>query len=425
MTIAVVGLGYVGLPLAIEFGKKIETIGFDISADKISNLQRGVDQSGEVCPDEFRAASKLTFSELPAQLSLAEIIIVAVPTPIDHSKMPDLSALEEASSIVGRHMTAGTTVVFESTVYPGATEEICIPILEKESDLRWKRDFFVGYSPERINPGDPDHSLTKIVKVISGDCTNTVKKIADYYGLIVQAGLHEVSSIKVAEACKVIENTQRDINIALMNELSMIFNIMKIDTNEVIEAASTKWNFNLFKPGLVGGHCIGVDPYYLTFQAKKMGFEPEMILSGRRINDHMSKYVASEVAKKVLSNGGFQNTPKCHILGATFKENCADMRNSKILDLYNELKSFGLEVLVSDPFADPKVAIATYGSHFIDEVGQSEIDALILAVPHRTYTEKPVDELVKNIRDGGWVIDIKSALTRETVEDLGLNLWSL
>ena len=250
MTIAVVGLGYVGLPLAIEFGKKIETIGFDISADKISNLQRGVDQSGEVCPDEFRAASKLTFSELPAQLSLAEIIIVAVPTPIDHSKMPDLSALEEASSIVGRHMTAGTTVVFESTVYPGATEEICIPILEKEFDLRWKRDFFVGYSP-RINPGDPDHSLTKIVKVISGDCTNTVKTV-DYYGLIVQAGLHEVSSIKVAEACKVIENTQRDINIALMNELSMIFNIMKIDTNEVIEAASTKWNFNLFKPGLVG-----------------------------------------------------------------------------------------------------------------------------------------------------------------------------
>ena len=425
MTVAVVGLGYVGLPLAIEFGKKIKTIGFDISSDKISNLKEGLDQSGEVSTNEFNAAKRLTFTNVPERLSSADTIIVAVPTPVDNSKIPDLNALKHASSIVGRHMAAGTTVVFESTVYPGATEEICVPILENESGLHWKRDFYVGYSPERINPGDPDHNLTKVVKIISGDCASTVKKISDCYGLIVQAGTHEVSSIKAAEACKVIENTQRDINIALMNELSMIFNIMKINTSEVIEAASTKWNFMPFTPGLVGGHCIGVDPYYLTFQAKKLGFEPEIILSGRRINDHMAKYVASETVKRVLSKKGRHNTPKCHILGATFKENCTDMRNSKIFDLYTELKSFGLEVFVSDPVADPQIARAQYGTDFTDCIGSTEIDALILAVPHRAYLQKSANELVKNIKEGGWLIDIKSMVNKKTIKRLDLNLWSL
>ena len=425
MTVAVVGLGYVGLPLAIEFGKKIKTIGFDISSDKISNLKEGLDQSGEVSTNEFNAAKRLTFTNVPERLSSADTIIVAVPTPVDNSKIPDLNALKHASSIVGRHMAAGTTVVFESTVYPGATEEICVPILENESGLHWKRDFYVGYSPERINPGDPDHNLTKVVKIISGDCASTVKKISDCYRLIVQAGTHEVSSIKAAEACKVIENTQRDINIALMNELSMIFNIMKINTNEVIEAASTKWNFMPFTPGLVGGHCIGVDPYYLTFQAKKLGFEPEIILSGRRINDHMAKYVASETVKRVLSKKVQHNTAKCHILGATFKENCTDMRNSKIFDLYTELKSFGLEVFVSDPVADPQIARAQYGTDFTDCIGSTEIDALILAVPHRAYLQKSANELVKNIKEGGWLIDIKSMVNKKTIKRLDLNLWSL
>src|SRR3954451_20314993 len=323
-TVAVVGLGYVGLPLAIEFGKQYRTIGFDLSQDKIDAYRKKVDPTGEVSGEEFKAAEKLEVTTNPRSLREADFIIVAVPTPVDEAHNPDFGPLVSASTSVGRNLTPGATVVYESTVYPGATEEVCIPVLEKHSGLKWKKDFFVGYSPERINPGDKQHTLTKIIKVVSGDSPATLNRVAEVYGSIVTAGVHRASSIKVAEAAKVIENTQRDLNIALVNELAIIFHKIGIDTVEVLQAAGTKWNFLPFRPGLVGGHCIGVDPYYLTYKAETIGYHPQVILSGRKINDGMGKYIAEQTVKEMLRSGFSVLGQNVIVLGFTFKENCPD-----------------------------------------------------------------------------------------------------
>src|SRR5260221_3119297 len=360
-TIAVVGLGYVGLPLAVEFGKRFPTIGFDLSSAKVEAYQRGFDPTGEVTPDEFKAALKLRVPTDAALLAEADFIIVAVPTPIDDAHRPDFGPLLGASESVGRNLRRGATVVFESTVYPGATEEICVPVIEKHSGMQWRRDFFVGYSPERINPGDREHSLTRIIKVVSGDTSETLERVATVYESIIAAGVYRASSIKVAEAAKVIENTQRDLNIALMNELALLFHKIGIDTIEVLEAAGTKWNFLPFRPGLVGGHCIGVDPYYLTHKAEKIGYHPQVILAGRRINDGMGLYVAQQTIKRMITSGVQINGAVVNVLGLTFKENCGDLRNSKVVDLVQELRSFGCDVQVHDPLASSEAAVSEYG----------------------------------------------------------------
>jgi len=352
MIIAVIGLGYVGLPLVVEFGKHVKTIGFDIAQDKVKLCSQGTDPSKELSDDDMRAAHLAEYTTEPAQLKLADYIIVAVPTPVDEAHKPDFYPLISASEALGKNLKQGAIVIYESTVYPGATEEVCIPVIEKFSGKQWKKDFFVGYSPERINPGDKTHTLTKVVKVVAGDTETTLSKVASLYEMIVIPGVHRASSIKAAEACKVIENTQRDLNIALMNELALIFNQLNIDTLEVLEAAGTKWNFLNFRPGLVGGHCIGVDPYYLTFKAETIGYHPQVILAGRRINDGMGKYVAEQTVKNMIKNGGQVKNAKVNVLGLTFKEDCADIRNSKVVDIVHELQSYGVEVFVHDPHAD-------------------------------------------------------------------------
>src|SRR4029434_7661999 len=343
-TVAVVGLGSVGLPLAVEFGKKFRTVGFDLSAAKIDAYRRHVDTPREVSAAELRAATQLEVTNDPTKLALADFIVVAVPTPVDEAHQPDFGPLLGASESVGRNLKRGATVVFESTVYPGATEEICIPVIEKHSAMQLRRDFFVGYSPERINPGDREHSLTRITKVVAGDTAETLERVAAIYGSIITAGVHKASCIKVAEAAKVIENTQRDLNIALMNELSLIFHRIGIDTMEVLQAAGTKWNFLPFRPGLVGGHCIGVDPYYLTHKADKLGYHPQVILAGRRINDGMGKYVADQTVKHLIQAGSTVKGAHIAVLGLTFKENCPDLRNSRVIDVVRELQSFGIVV---------------------------------------------------------------------------------
>src|SRR6267143_5284764 len=360
-TVAVVGLGYVGLPLAVAFGKKFRTIGFDLSAEKVENYRRHVDPMGEVSGQEFRAAARLTVTTDPAQLAAADIIVVAVPTPVDAVRQPDFGPLVAASTAVGKYMKKGATVVYESTVYPGATEEVCIPVLEKNSGKTWLMDFNVGYSPERINPGDKEHRLETIVKVVAGDTPETLERVAKLYSTVVAAGVHRASSIKVAEAAKVIENTQRDLNIALMNELAIIFNRLGLDTMEVLEAAGTKWNFLPFRPGLVGGHCIGVDPYYLTHKAERTGYHPQVILAGRRINDGMGKYVAEQTVKRMIAAGSAVKGAKVNILGATFKENIADLRNSKVFDIVAELAAYGVAVHVHDPVASAEEAEREFG----------------------------------------------------------------
>src|SRR5512134_1529487 len=360
-TIAVVGLGYVGLPLAVEFGKKYATIGFDLSAEKVAAYKKHVDPTGEVSTDELRAASQLRVTTDPQALREADFVVVAVPTPIDEAHQPDFRPLLGASESVGKNLKRGAIVVFESTVYPGATEEICVPVLERRSGLVWKRDFFVGYSPERINPGDREHTLTRITKVVSGDTPETLERLATLYGSVVRAGVYRASSIKVAEAAKVIENTQRDLNIALMNELSLIFHKIGIDTLEVLQAAGTKWNFLPFRPGLVGGHCIGVDPYYLTHKADKLGYHPQVILAGRRINDGMGKYVAEQTVKQMINAGLPVNGAHVIVLGLTFKENCPDLRNSRVIDVVAELASYGACVHVHDPVASNAEARHEYG----------------------------------------------------------------
>src|SRR5499426_3732242 len=360
-TVAIVGLGYVGLPLAVEFGKRFPAVGFDLSSAKVAAYQRHLDPTGEVSTEELKAAKELRVTTDSAALREADFVVVAVPTPIDEAHQPDFRPLLGASESVGKNLKRGATVVFESTVYPGATEEICVPVLERHSGLVWKRDFFVGYSPERINPGDKEHTLTRIMKVVSGDTPETLERVAVIYGSVVSAGVHRASSIKVAEAAKVIENTQRDLNIALMNELALIFHRVGIDTLEVLEAAGTKWNFLPFRPGLVGGHCIGVDPYYLTHKADRLGYHPQVILAGRRINDGMGKYIAEQTVKQMIRAGFPVKGAHINVLGLTFKENCPDLRNSRVIDVVRELDSYGVDVHVHDPVADAAEAMHEYG----------------------------------------------------------------
>ena len=423
--IAIVGLGYVGLPLAVEFGKKYKTIGFDLSCEKVDSYKRYIDPAGEISGEDLRAASNLTVTTDPAALSGASFIIIAVPTPVNQAHQPDFDPLIAASSTVGRYMQNGATVIYESTVYPGATEEICIPLLEQYSGLKWKEGFNVGYSPERINPGDKVHGLTKVVKVVSGDAPETAEKVAVLYESIVTAGVHRASSIKVAEAAKVIENTQRDLNIALMNELAIIFNELEIDTLEVLVAAGTKWNFLPFRPGLVGGHCIGVDPYYLTYKADMLGYHPQVILAGRRINDGMGKYVAEQTVKQMIANGSHIKGATVNVLGLTFKENCPDLRNSKVYDLIRELESYGVNVSIHDPVADPAEAKAEYGIMLTPWETLPIADAIVLAVAHQGFLSLPAHDFFAIAKQGACFIDIKSQLDADVLDSIGFSVWRL
>jgi len=425
ITIAVVGLGYVGLPLAVEFGKKYATIGFDLSTVKIAAYRNGVDPTGEVSSEALRAVKKLSFTTDATELRHADFIIVAVPTPVDAAHQPDFGPLLSASATVGANLKRGATVVFESTVYPGATEEICVPVLEQRSGLQWKRDFFVGYSPERINPGDKEHTLTRITKVVSGDTPETLERVASVYGSIVTAGVYRASSISVAEAAKVIENTQRDLNIALMNELALLFHKIGIDTTEVLEAAGTKWNFLPFRPGLVGGHCIGVDPYYLTHKADKLGYHPQVILAGRRINDGMGKYVAEQTVKHLIQAGSPVKGAHVTVLGLTFKEDCPDIRNTRVIDVVNELASYGLTVHVHDPVADPDEARREYGIELKEWDALPRARAIVAAVPHREFKQRPTDDYVRKLEQGGLYMDVKCQADAEKLRARGITVWRL
>jgi UDP-N-acetyl-D-galactosamine dehydrogenase len=424
-TVAVVGLGYVGLPLAAAFGKRFRTIGFDLNAEKVENYRRHFDSTGEVSTQELRAAAQLMVTNDPAQLAAADIVVIAVPTPIDSVRQPDFGPLVGASITVGRHMKKGATVVYESTVYPGATEEVCVPVLEKHSGKTWLKDFNVGYSPERINPGDKEHRLETIIKVVAGDTPETLERVAQLYGAVVSAGVYRASSIKVAEAAKVIENTQRDLNIALVNELAIIFNRIGIDTLEVLQAAGTKWNFLPFRPGLVGGHCIGVDPYYLTYKAEMLGYHPEVILAGRRINDNMGKFIAEQTIKQMIRNGSPIKGAKVNVLGLTFKENVPDLRNSHVIDVINELKAYGVEVLVHDPVPSPEEARHEYGLELVPWENLPSADALVAAVAHRQFKEMGVEKLALKVRKGGSFIDVKCQFDREALAAAGLSVWRL
>ena len=411
-TIAIVGLGYVGLPLAVEFGKRFHTIGFDLSATKITAYNECRDPTGEVSTDNLRAAAKLECTTDPRRLASADFLIVAVPTPVDAAHQPDFGPLIGAPPTVGQHMKRGAVVIYESTVYPGATEEVCIPVLEKHSDMRWQTDFHVGYSPERINPGDKEHTLTKIIKVVSGDDAATLEKVAQLYESVITAGVHRASSIKVAEAAKVIENTQRDLNIALMNELAIIFDKIGISTADVLAAAGTKWNFLKFSPGLVGGHCIGVDPYYLTHKADMLGYHPQVILAGRRINDGMGKFIAEKTVKLMLESGSGIKGAKVNVLGLTFKENCPDLRNSKVPDIITELQSYGIEVTVHDPLADAAEAMHEYGLTLTTWENLPAADAVVIAVAHDAYRQRGAAGITEQLSAAGCVIDVKSLLGR-------------
>ena len=424
-TIAVVGLGYVGLPLAVEFGRHYATIGFDLSQKKIDAYRNGTDPTGEVKPEELAASKGLEYTSDPAALKRADFIVVAVPTPVDEAHQPDFGPLLGASESVGRNLKRGAVVVFESTVYPGATEEICVPVIERHSGMRWRQDFFVGYSPERINPGDREHSLTRITKVVAGDTPQTLERVAAVYGSIITAGVHKASSIKVAEAAKVIENTQRDLNIALMNELALIFHKIGIDTTEVLAAAGTKWNFLPFRPGLVGGHCIGVDPYYLTHKADKLGYHPQVILAGRRINDGMGKYVAEQTVKQMIQSGFPVKGAKVNVLGLTLKENCPDLRNSRVIDVINELRSYGADVRVHDPVADPGEAVHEYGVELHDWDSLPRAHATVLAVAHREFAARPVDHFVGKLEKGGLFVDVKCQADAQALRERGVCVWRL
>ena len=426
--ISLVGLGYVGMPIAVAFAKKVKVVGFDLNAKKIELYKSGVDPTNEV-GDEVIKNTTVEFTADETKLREAKFHIVAVPTPVNDDHTPDLTPVEGASRIVGRNLTKGSIVVYESTVYPGVTEDVCIPILEKESGLKCGVDFKIGYSPERINPGDKVHRLETIVKIVSGMDEESLEEIAKVYELVVEAGVHRAESIKVAEAAKVIENSQRDINIAFMNELSIIFNKMGIDTQSVLKAAGTKWNFLKFFPGLVGGHCIGVDPYYLTYKAEQLGYHSQIILSGRRINDDMGKYVAESVVKNLIKADVAIKKAKVAILGFTFKENCPDTRNTKIVDIFNELKEYGITAEIADPTADKDEAKHLYGVEFVDINSISDCDAIILAVAHdefKTLTPADFDKMFKSGDNGNKVLaDIKGLLDRKEYEALGYNYWRL
>ncbi len=425
--IALIGLGYVGLPLAVMFGRHLEVIGFDISERKIDELRRHIDTTLEVSTEDLKDAA-IHYTSDAADLKKASFLIVTVPTPVDGHKKPDLTPVEAATRTVGRNLAKGAIVVYESTVYPGVTEDLCVPILEQESGLVCGRDFKVGYSPERINPGDKVHTVDRIVKVVSGQDRETLETVAEIYAMIIAAGVYEASSIRVAEAAKVIENTQRDINIALMNELSIIFNRMGIRTRDVLEAAGTKWNFLKFVPGLVGGHCIGVDPYYLTYKAEEIGYHPDVILAGRRINDGMGKYVAEMTVKKLIQADKQVKGAKLLILGLTFKENCPDIRNSKVVDIIQELKEYEVETFVHDPLADPELTREEYDLDLVSLEDVPKMDGVIWAVAHAAYADMTVARLKGFCANGvapGVIVDVKSSLSPEEVEKAGMLYFSL
>ena len=423
--ISLVGLGYVGMPIAVAFAKKIDVIGFDLNAKKIELYKSGIDPTHEV-GDEAISKSTVDFTTDETRLREAKFHIVAVPTPVNDDHTPDLTPVEGASEILGRNLTKGSIVVFESTVYPGVTEDVCVPILERESGLKCGVDFKIGYSPERINPGDKVHRLETIKKIVSGIDEETLDCVAKVYELVVEAGVHRAESIKVAEAAKVIENSQRDINIAFMNELSIIFNKMGIDTKSVLEAAGTKWNFLKFYPGLVGGHCIGVDPYYLTYKAEMLGYHSQIILSGRRINDDMGKYVAENCVKKLIATDKTVKGAKVAILGFTFKENCPDTRNTKIIDIVNELKEYGITPVIADPQADADEAKHLYGVDFVDISTVANMDAVILAVAHNEFSGFTMDDMDKFFGEGTKVLlDLKGLLDRKAYEAAGYSYWRL
>jgi UDP-N-acetyl-D-galactosamine dehydrogenase len=424
-TVAVIGLGYVGLPLVIEFGKHERTIGFDIALSKVELCARHIDPSRELPDEEMRSAVHAEYTADPELLGEADYIILAVPTPVDEAHRPNFGPLIDASESVGKYMKKGAIVIYESTVYPGATEEICVPVLEKASGLQWKKEFFVGYSPERINPGDREHTLTRVVKVVAGDTPETLEKVATLYEKIVIPGVHRTSSIKTAEACKVIENTQRDLNIALMNELAIIFDKIGIDALEVLEAAGTKWNFLNFRPGLVGGHCIGVDPYYLTHKAEMLGYHPQVILAGRRINDGMGKFVAEQTVKHIIKGGGQVKHARVNVLGLTFKENCADIRNTKVVDIVHELESYGVEVYLHDPVADSEEVKNEYGITLLPWEELPKADAIILAVAHDEYVQMDLKHLLAKVIHGGSFIDVKSKFNQQVLKTEGLKVWRL
>lgn len=423
--IAVVGLGYVGLPLAVALSKYFKVVGYDLKASRIEELNAGEDRTLEVAREALKKAL-VEFTSDPKTLSACGLIIVAVPTPIDEYRIPDLRPLEGASRTVGRHIQKGACVVYESTVYPGATEEACIPIIEKESGFRFGTDFTAGYSPERINPGDKVHTLENITKIVSGSDALTLELLSKVYGKVVKAGVHPASSIKVAEAAKVIENTQRDLNIALMNELSMIFHQVGIDTSEVLAAAGTKWNFLPFRPGLVGGHCIGVDPYYLTFKAEALGYHPEMILAGRRINDNMGKYIAERTVKMMIGAGKQVRGAKVAVLGITFKEDVPDLRNTRVIDIIEELADYGVEVSVHDPMADPLEADEFLNVSLCKLKDLAGADAVVLAVAHNEYKALGLQQIAALCTDATpIVVDVKGLYGPEEAEELGISYWRL
>ena len=428
-SVAVVGLGYVGLPLAIEFGKKVRTIGFDIHKERISELDRGMDRNHESTAGEIRSSKFLEFTSEPHKLKEACFIVVAVPTPVTSAKQPDLSFVKSASEMVGRNLKKGSVVVFEPTVYPGVTEDICVPILEQCSGLRYLKDFKVGYSPERINPGDKKHTLVNIVKIVSGCDAGTLREVADVYKLVVKAGVYEASSIKVAEAAKVIENVQRDLNVALMNELALIFHRMGIDTRSVIEAAATKWNFIKLYPGLVGGHCIGVDPYYLTFKAEELGYRPQVILSGRRINDDMGRYIAEQTVKHLIACHKPVRGAKVAVLGVTFKENVSDIRNTRVVDLIEALRAYGVRMEIYDPMADQKEMRREYDIEISNHMKKFKADAIVIAVAHdsfrRYFDLRSLKAHLIFTRGQAVVIDVKGMYRPDQFANSGILHWRL
>lgn len=425
-TVAVVGLGYVGLPLALAFGRVMDTIGFDISAAKLDAYRQGRDPSGEMESSAFAASERLRFTSDASLLHSADYLIVAVPTPIDNAKQPDLTPVIRATETIAHALKPGAIIVYESTVYPGVTDEVCGPLIERITGKKRGIDFRLGYSPERIVPGDKVHRLETITKIVSGEDSDVLDQVAALYGMVVEAGVYRASSIRVAEAAKVIENTQRDVNIALMNELAIIFNLMGIDTLEVLEAAGTKWNFLPFRPGLVGGHCIGVDPYYLTHKVGTLGYNPEIILAGRRINDRMGSYVAQQTIRQMVLAGGIAPDAVVLLLGLTFKENCSDIRNTRVIDIVHELREFGLEAAVWDPVADPVEAQEEYGIRLIrDWRGLPRIDAVIAAVAHQQVRDVNVDALSELAGRAIPFMDVKSAFSRERLEAAGFQVWRL
>lgn len=416
LKICVLGLGYVGLPLAVEFGKKYHTVGFDINPQRIEDLKSRIDSTLEVNASEFLEAEFLTFTNNLDDICNCNAYIVTVPTPIDHAKQPDMSNLIEASKIVGKNLCKGDVVIFESTVYPGASEEVCVPVLERYSNLKYNSDFFIGYSPERINPGDKTHRLTDIVKVTSGSNEQTANFVDELYGSIIKAGTHKAPSIRVAEAAKVIENTQRDVNIALINELAIIFSKLGINTKEVLNAASTKWNFLPFQPGLVGGHCIGVDPYYLTHKAQAIGYNPEIILAGRRLNDNISKYIATQFIQKMLEKKNNILNSRVLIMGLTFKEDCPDLRNSKVIDVVHELERYNMKVDVYDPWVEKSHAQEEFGINLVNLVDPGTYDGVIVAVGHSQFREMTINQIRDLTTETGVIYDLKSLFDYKAVD---------